>query len=96
MKVTQKEVTLTVPPCSHQDLLSLQARRVNALQLLSGVLLPTATLLGDLPFGYREIALREFAVHANTILIHNKTPIPDGQRVNISLYRRFHYRGIGA
>jgi hypothetical protein len=50
---------------------------------------------GDLPFGYREIALREFAVHASTIHMQNKTPIPDGQRVNSFRYREFLYREIG-
>jgi hypothetical protein len=80
-------------PCSHQDLLLQQARRINALQLLSGVLLPTVFPFGDLPFGIREIALREFAVHANTVLMQNNTPTSDGQRVNALLYRRFSLSG---
>jgi hypothetical protein len=49
----------------------------------------------DLPFGYREITLREFAVHASTIHMQNKTLIPDGQRVNSFRYREFLYREIG-
>jgi hypothetical protein len=80
-------------PCSHQDLLLQQARRINALQLLSGVLLPTVFPFDDLPFGIREIALREFAVHANTVLMQNNTPTSDGQRVNALLYRRFSLSG---
>jgi hypothetical protein len=61
-----------------------------------GDLLNFALVKCQFPVLYRDIATREFAIHANTIYIHNKTPIPDGQRVNTSLYRRLPYREIGA
>jgi hypothetical protein len=96
--VPGSDTTLTQPApqraaCSHQDLLQLRARRVDALQLLSGVLLPTATLLRRSPLAYREIGTREFA--SSTLTGSAFTfPNPDGQRSTTSI-REFPYREIG-
>jgi hypothetical protein len=60
-----------------------------------GDLLNFALVKCQSPVLYWDIAAREFAVHANTIHMHNQTPNPDSQRVNTLLFRRFPYREIG-
>jgi hypothetical protein len=60
-----------------------------------GDLLNFALVKCQSPVLYRDIAAREFAVHATTIHMHNQTPNPDSQRVNTLLLRRFPYREIG-
>ena len=79
--------------CSHQDLLQLRARRVDALQLLSGVLLPTATLLGDLPWRIGKSGLASSRVqHSRDRPLLFRTPMVNGQQL---LFGNFPYRETG-